>query len=93
MDESVERCQPPTERKSLTARKPEPNHSRPDHTPLGKPLHDKKPTDKNSAAAGIKAKSPVKPAKAKADRARDLKNKGAPKWLKEKRETPPSDKV
>jgi ATP-dependent RNA helicase DeaD len=37
------------------------------------------------------AKPPVKPAKVKTDRARDLKNKGAPKWLKEKRETSPTD--
>ncbi|RKP56197.1 DEAD/DEAH box helicase [Cohnella endophytica] len=35
----------------------------------------------------------AKPAKTKTDRARDQKNKGAPKWLKEKREsaTSPSD--
>jgi ATP-dependent RNA helicase DeaD len=37
------------------------------------------------------AKPPVNPAKVKTDRARDLKNKGAPKWLKEKRATPPTD--
>lgn len=37
------------------------------------------------------AKPPLKSAKVKSDRARDLKNKGAPKWLKEKRETPPTD--
>ncbi|MBO9597509.1 MAG: DEAD/DEAH box helicase [Cohnella sp.] len=42
-----------------------------------------------AAPAGTPAKSakqPPKPAKPKADRERDRKNKGAPKWLKEKRE-------
>lgn len=38
-----------------------------------------------------KPNKPVKSAKVKVDRERDKKNKGAPKWLKEKRETPPSD--
>ncbi|MCD9024007.1 DEAD/DEAH box helicase [Cohnella silvisoli] len=62
---------------------------------------ERKPTDRPpSPAAASKTvkpaakaaeKSPVKPAKVKADRERDRKNKGAPKWLKEKRETPPDN--
>jgi ATP-dependent RNA helicase DeaD len=36
-------------------------------------------------------KPPQKPVKAKTDRARDSKNKGAPKWLKEKREKAADD--
>ncbi len=60
-----------------------------------------KPTDKpqGKLAAGKQpgkesAKPPVKTAKAKAksERARDSKNKGAPKWLKEKRESSSGDK-
>ena len=43
-----------------------------------------------SAKPAVPAKS-AKLAKAKMDRQRDKKNKGAPKWLKEKREAPPSD--
>jgi ATP-dependent RNA helicase DeaD len=58
---------------------------------------ERKPSDKSQIqpAPGIAPKSPVKPpvkpAKVKADRERDRKNKGAPKWLKEKRETPSAD--
>jgi ATP-dependent RNA helicase DeaD len=58
---------------------------------------ERKPSDKSQIqpAPGIAPKSPVKPpvkpAKVKADRERDRKNKGAPKWLKEKRETPSGD--
>jgi ATP-dependent RNA helicase DeaD len=44
-----------------------------------------------AATSSAKPVKPVKPAKVKMDRERDKKNKGAPKWLKEKRETPPSD--
>jgi superfamily II DNA/RNA helicase len=63
----------------------------------------RKPPAANSSAFSDKEKRPavatpsanpvkkVKPAKVKMDRERDKKNKGAPKWLKEKRETPPSD--
>ncbi|TFE27878.1 DEAD/DEAH box helicase [Cohnella luojiensis] len=49
------------------------------------------------AADKPQVKPPVKPAvkpaktKAKSDRARDQKNKGAPKWLKEKRESASND--
>jgi len=67
-----------------------------------KPSRDAKPSDKTgrteAKALGKDAKAVkpivkpvVKPAKAKADRERDRKNKGAPKWLKEKRETAPNN--
>ncbi|QJD84100.1 DEAD/DEAH box helicase [Cohnella herbarum] len=55
---------------------------------------DKAPTLGVSTSATVAkpaAKTPVKPVKAKADRERDKKNKGAPKWLKEKRETASGD--
>jgi ATP-dependent RNA helicase DeaD len=53
-------------------------------------------TPAKSGAAATQGKPAVpaksaKLAKAKMDRQRDKKNKGAPKWLKEKREAPPSD--
>lgn len=55
-----------------------------------------KPTGKQAGKQPGKeaAKPPVKTAKAKAksERARDSKNKGAPKWLKEKRESGAGDK-
>lgn len=67
-----------------------------------KPPQVSKPSDKTGRtevkAAGKDAKAVkptvkpvVKPAKAKAERERDRKNKGAPKWLKEKRETASSN--
>jgi ATP-dependent RNA helicase DeaD len=72
----------------LATLKPEPSKS----LPL-----EKKATDKTKSSAigtivtKTPAKPPIKPAKVKTDRERDRKNKGAPKWLKEKRETPPGD--
>ncbi|BBI35048.1 DEAD/DEAH box helicase [Cohnella abietis] len=68
--------------------------------PGNKPPRDGKTADKAApspaaSASDIPAKSPakppVKPTKAKTDRSRDLKNKGAPKWLKAKRETQSND--
>jgi superfamily II DNA/RNA helicase len=60
-----------------------------------KKADDQKPspsmTSSTTKVAKPAAKPPVKPAKAKADRERDKKNKGAPKWLKEKRETASGD--
>ncbi|MFC4304825.1 DEAD/DEAH box helicase [Cohnella boryungensis] len=48
---------------------------------------------RDEATGGKPAAKPVaKPAKIKSDRARDQKNKGAPKWLKAKREAAAEDK-
>lgn len=62
------------------------------------PNGPKPPQARGSAAAATSGapapaktvKQPLKPVKPKADRERDRKNKGAPKWLKEKRENAPS---
>ncbi|WP_373232656.1 DEAD/DEAH box helicase [Cohnella sp.] len=66
-----------------------------------KPSNPEKPSStartseksKNAAPVTSPAKHAklVKSTKVKVDRERDKKNKGAPKWLKEKRETPPGD--
>ncbi|KIL36178.1 hypothetical protein SD71_09495 [Cohnella kolymensis] len=45
-----------------------------------------------AAPSAAPAKKAANPPKVKQDRQRDRKNKGAPRWLKEKRETPPADK-
>jgi ATP-dependent RNA helicase DeaD len=65
-------------------------HAKPSHSssPASAQPSVKEPAKPAGKAA---AKPPVKLAKVKSDRARDLKNKGAPKWLKEKRATPPTD--
>jgi len=51
------------------------------------PKASAKPADAKQAAAKPAAKPPAKPGKSKSERAREQKNKGAPKWLKAKRET------
>lgn len=85
-----------------TQRDAKPHGGAAEKTPTVKPragAEGAKPAPRaGSASAGVKAKTsaaqpqpvgkaPVKPAKQKADRERDKKNKGAPKWLKEKRES------
>lgn len=54
-------------------------------------ITEKSPSSPKPSAPSKPNKPPVKSAKVKVDRERDKKNKGAPKWLKEKRETPPTD--
>ncbi len=59
---------------------------KPAGTPVGKPRLAAKAVPA-AAAAPAAAKPKPKPGKTKSERARDQKNKGAPKWLKAKRET------
>lgn len=79
-------------RSPIEGRKPaaNPSNSEKTFTPAGnneKSNHSASAT----AASPAKATKPAKSAKVKLDRKRDMKNKGAPKWLKEKRETPSND--
>ncbi|TJY39756.1 DEAD/DEAH box helicase [Cohnella pontilimi] len=74
-------------------------HSRGEPVKPVKPVKPASAPQRKSAAAGTPSKpgtkaanGPSAKAKGKADRTRDLKNKGAPRWLKQKREAgPPSD--
>lgn len=45
-----------------------------------------------ATAPATQANKAANPGKVKSDRQRDRKNKGAPRWLKEKRDTPPANK-
>ncbi|WP_239618225.1 DEAD/DEAH box helicase [Cohnella mopanensis] len=101
------RPNPQTEKNSYSGKKPlsagrtyseDKSYNKP--VRADKPTTPKKTADKapvasvttSANAAKPAMKAPVKPAKVKADRAKDKKNKGAPKWLKEKRESSASDK-
>lgn len=55
-----------------------------------RPVKQKQP--EKAITSGTPAKKAANPPKVKQNRERDRKNKGAPRWLKEKRDTPPADK-